>query len=300
MASLVHLEAKACRLAIRRNLVDRIVRWTLMTIAGLVCLAVFMMVFTVIRRGLPAMSWQFLSTGPTENMSAGGIWPMIRGSLLLMAGALIASLPLGILGGIFLAEYSDRSAIIRFIRATVAALAGTPSIVFGLFGMTTFVILPRTKPSLIAGCLTIATMAIPVIVQVTENAIRRVPDTIVEAAFAVGLSRAQTIFRVVLPSAFPGIATGLILVIGRAAGEAPPIFLTAGIYYSTSKFNWNLDILRNPVENLPYHLAEGYRQGGQIPDKLIWGTCLVLVSLTLCINLLSIIYRQRLRKNWNQ
>jgi len=263
-------------------------------------LLAFAMLFTIIVKGFPAINAEFLTTGPRENMSAGGIRPMIRGSLLIMAGALLSAIPLGILGGMFLAEFSDRYRTVKFVRSCVSALAGTPSIVFGLFGMTLFIILPRIQPNLVAGCLTVAIMALPIVVQSTEQAIRSVPESVVEAAEAIGLTRAQGLFKVILPAAIPGIATGLILAIGRAAGEAPPIFLTAGIYYSTGGFQWGLDMLKKPVENLPYHLAEGYRQGGSIPDKIIWGTCLVLMAMILCINLISILIRNRSRKNLSQ
>lgn len=241
------------------------------------------------------MTWEFLSTGPVQNMKAGGIWPMLRGSLLLMLGTLIIVLPIGVLGGICLAEYAGESKFTRMMRACVVALAGTPSVIYGLFGVAVFVLLLGFKVSLIAGWLTLAMFALPVIVLTTEQAIKAVPESFVEAGLALGFSKWQTLRRIVLPNALPGIATGLVLSIGRAAGEAPPIFLTAGIYYSTAKLGFDWDTFKQPVANLPYHLAEGYRQGGVIPEKIIWGTCLTLMLLVLLINLTAILLRARIR-----
>jgi phosphate transport system permease protein len=133
------------------------------------------------------------------------------------------------------------------------------------------------------------------IVLTADTAIRAVPDSLVDASIALGLSRWQTIWKVVLPNALPGIISGIVLTTGRAAGEAPPILFTAGIYYSTAKLSNDWSALKQPVANLPYHLAEGYRQGGVIPEKIIWGTCLTLMGMVLLINLGAILLRSRMR-----
>ena len=274
-------------------------RLSVLVIAGLgTSIGILALIAVILVKGTPALSWEFLSSPPVEGMTAGGIWPMIRGSLLLMLGTLVLVLPLGILSGVFLAEYAGHSRFAYVVRACVMSLAGTPSIIYGLFGLAVFVLLLKMGTSLAAGLLTLTFFTLPMIVLTTDNAIRSVPESLVDGATALGLSRWQTIRRVVLPNAMPGILSGVVLMTGRAAGEAPPILLTAGIYYSTEKLSFNADTLSKPVANLPYHLAEGYRQGGVIPEKIIWGTCLTLMLMVLLINLGAIVVRSRMR--WKQ
>lgn len=254
------------------------------------------LIATIVIKGGPTITWDFLSKPPVEGMSAGGIWPMIRGSLLLMPGTLLIALPIGVFAVICLAEYAGESRATRLMRACVTSLAGTPSIIYGLFGLAIFVLMFGLKVSLIAGWLTLAIMALPVIVLTSERAIRAVPLSFIEAGLALGISKWQTIWRLVLPNALPGIITGVVLASGRAAGEAPPSLLTAGVYYMTGTLALNRDTLFQPVANLPYHLAEGYRQGGVIPERIIWGTCLTLMLLVLLINLGAILVRARTRR----
>lgn len=264
---------------------------------GLLLLAMIIaLIGTIVLRGIGAISWEFLSQPPSDGMTAGGIWPMIRGSLLLMGGAFGLALPIGVLAGIFLAEYAGHSRWATPVRSAVTSLAGTPSIIYGLFGMAVFVLMFKFGVSLLAGWLTLATMALPLIVLTTDQAIRSVPDAIVDGALALGLTRSQAMFRVVLPLALPGILTGVVLATSRAAGEAPPILLTAGIYYSTVTPRLSLDTLTQPVANLPYHLAEAYRQSTVIPEKTVWGTCLVLMSFVLLVNFTAVLVRTRYRK----
>jgi len=251
---------------------------------------------TILVKGFPAMNWEFLSTGPSEGMTQGGIWPMLRGSILLMVGTLAITLPVGVLGGIWLAEYAGTGRLANAIRASVMTLAGTPSIIFGLFGLAIFVLKWKLGTSLLAGWLTLAMFSIPVVVLTTERAIKAVPSHLEDGALALGLSKWQTIWKVLLPAAVPGIMTGLVLTVARAAGEAPPILLTAGIYFSTAKLTLDAEALGRPVANLPYHLAEGYRQGGVIPEKIIWGTCLTLMLFVVTVNLASILVRSRARR----
>lgn len=258
-------------------------------------ISILVLLAVILIKGIPAMNWAFVSSPPVEGMSAGGIWPMIRGSLLLMVGTLAFVLPIGILSGIFLAEYAGHSRFGNIVRGCVMALAGTPSIIYGLFGLAVFVLTMKLGVSLLAGWLTVSLFALPMIVLTADTAIRAVPDTLVDASLALGLSRWQTIWKVVLPNALPGIISGVVLMTGRAAGEAPPILFTAGIYYSTAQLTNDWSALKQPVANLPYHLAEGYRQGGVIPEKIIWGTCLTLMGMVLLINLGAILLRSRMR-----
>lgn len=260
------------------------------TIVGILAL-----ICTILVKGIPAVTWEFISQPPTDGMKAGGIWPMIRGSILLMGGTVLIVLPIGILGGVCLAEYAGDTRFARILRSCVVALAGTPSVIYGLFGLAVFVLMFDMGISLLAGWCTLAIFSLPVIVLTTDQAIKAVPGSFLDAGVALGLSKWQALSRITLPSAMPSILTGVMLSIGRAAGEAPPILLTAGIYYSSANLALSWQTLSQPVANLPYHLAEGYRQGGIISEKNIWGTCLVLMSLVLLINLTAIIVRARAR-----
>ncbi len=266
------------------------------TVHYLVVAMTLALIGTILVKGLPAISWEFLTSYPAEGMTQGGIWPMLRGSILLMVGTLALTLPFGLLGGIWLAEYAGDGRMARTLRASIATLAGTPSIIFGLFGLAIFVLKLKLGTSLLAGWFTLALFSIPIVVLTTEQALRAVPESIEDGAIALGLSRWQTIWKVMLPSALPGVMTGLVLTVTRAAGEAPPILMTAAIYYSTEKLSLGWETLKKPVANLPYHLAEGYRQGGVIPEKIIWGTCLTLMLFVLTINLFAIVIRTRARK----
>lgn len=279
-----------------RKLKDAFFIGALRVIAIVSIASVLAIVGVIIVKGLPVISWSFLTSPPQEGMTAGGIYPMIRGSLLLMVGTLIIVLPIGVLGGIFLAEYAGNNLFSRVIHASIVSLAGTPSVIFGLFGLAVFVIMMKMGVSLMAGCLTLALFTLPSVVFTTENAIRSVPESFIEAGMALGLSRWQIMWKIVLPNALPGILTGVVLSTGRAAGEAPPILLTAGIYYATGNLPKGWDILKQPVANLPYHLAEGYRQGGVIPEAIVWGTCLTLMLFVLSLNIWAIMVRLRVRR----
>lgn len=255
-----------------------------------------LLIATIAYKGIGSIDWQFLSESPSDGMSAGGIWPMIRGSLLLIAGTLLLTLPLGVLAGVFMAEYAGKSRWVHLVQSLVTSLAGTPSIVYGLFGFAVFVLMFKFGVSLLAGWLTLSVMSLPIVVLTTEEAIREVPDSLIDGGLALGMSRWQVVKRVMLPNALPGILTGLVLAVSRAAGEAPPILLTAGIYYSTVTPQLSFDTVKQPVANLPYHLAEAYRQSAVIPEHIVWGTCFVLMAFILVVNLTSIVVRYQIRK----
>lgn len=279
----------------RRKIKDRLSVGIIQLAAFATSILVVGLIVTIIWRGAPAINWEFLTQPPREGMKQGGIGPMIFGSVLLMLGTLLIVLPVGIFGGVFLAEYAGRSRFAGFVQSCITALAGTPSIVFGLFGFAFFVLMLKWNTSLIAGWATLSAFALPFVVLTTDHAIRSVPDSLVEAAYALGLTKWQAIRKVILPNAMPGILSGLVLMTGRAAGEAPLILLTASIYYTTEQVTLNRETLFKPVMNLPYHLAEGYRQGGVIPERTIWGTCLTLLLFVLLLNLGAIIIRSRMR-----
>lgn len=280
----------------RRQFWSQLFRGLMMVISFAVVALVVGLIGTIVVKGAGKLNWEFLTQRPAEFMAAGGIGTMVKGSLLLLGGTLLVVLPLGILGGIFLAEYAGRSKWVDTARALTTSLAGTPSIVYGLFGLAIFVLMFKLNTSLLAGWLTLGMMAIPVVVLNTEQAIRSVPSNQIDAAIGLGMTRWQTMAKVVIPQAMPGILTGIVLASGRAAGEAPPILLTAGIFYATSEAPFGWQTLREPVMNLPYHLSEGYRQPKTVPEDIVWGTCLVLVLMVLLVNLAAIIVRARLRR----
>ncbi len=269
----------------------------LMSAIGIgIALMVLAIVFAIVIKGAPMINWTFLTHNPEENMSAGGIAPMIMGSIYLLVGTLIVTLPLGVFGGIFLAEYAGSRSWVGIARALVTSLAGTPSIIYGLFGFAVFVLAITQKATLMAGILTLSTMAIPIVVLSTEAAIRAVAQSQVDGGYALGLTRWQVMWRVVLPQAIPGIMTGVILATGRAMGEAPPILLTAGIFYTTTQPAFH-KVLNEPVMNLPYHLTEAIRQTTAFRDEQVWGTCLVLLMLMLVLNITAIVLRSRQRRH---
>jgi len=197
-----------------------------------------------------------------------------------------------------LAEYGERSRLMRLMHASVAALAGTPPIVYGLFGLAIFVLKFQFGVSLLAGWCTLTLFCVPAIVLTTEAALKTVPAALIDGGLALGLSRWQTLWRIALPYALPGILTGIILSLGRAVGEATPVLFTASVYYTTAEMTLGWDTLRQPVANLPYYLAEGYRQPGVVPERLIWGACLTLIALTLLLNAGAILIRSRMRRRY--
>lgn len=280
----------------RRTAASDAFKYLLTGVAVFVILLAASIIFGIIWKGAPAVNWEFLTQSPRDGMTAGGIFPQIQGTVLLMLGTLVIVLPLGVLGGVFLSEYAHGAKWLGFARSVVTSMAGCPSIVFGLFGFAVFVTTFGLKTSLLAGWLTLAMMTLPVIVLNTEQAVSQVPQHLIDSAVALGLTRWQVVLRVIIPSALPGIATGLVLATGRAAGEAPPILLTAGIYFQTGGFNWSPTFYKQPVENLSYHLVSSFEQAGVIPDRIAWGTGFVLMCIILTINLGAIIVRSRARK----
>lgn len=245
----------------------------------------------LIVQGGRALTWEFFTAMPRNHMLDGGILPAILGTLYLVLGTILIALPIGILGAVYLSEYARQGTLTRIIRLAIVNLAGVPSIVYGLFGYGVFVLLLNFRVSIAAGACTLALLTLPLIITATEEALRTVPRSFREASLALGATRFQTIRRVVLPIAAPGILTGAILGIGRAAGETAPILFTAAVFYQKDLPSsvWS------PVMALPYHL---YIMATQVPDapaKLQWGIALVLLLVVLFANLGAIIIRSRLR-----
>jgi phosphate transport system permease protein len=257
-------------------------------------LALAVIIYFIGVNGLGAISWTFLSQPPTDSMTKGGILPCIVGTVALCLGALIVAFPIGVASAIYLNEYARPGKVLRIIRLGINNLAGVPSVVFGLFGLAFFVIYLKMGVSLLAGALTLGAMSLPVIIGATEEALKAVPDTYREASLGLGATKLQTIFRVVLPSALPGILTGGILGLSRAAGETAPIMFTAAVFYTPHLPKSIFDELMA----LPYHIYVLATAGTQIEATrpLQYGTALVLIALVLGMNLVAIVWRARLRR----
>ncbi|MCG6881898.1 MAG: phosphate ABC transporter permease PstA [Deltaproteobacteria bacterium] len=262
--------------------------------AGINGAALLVVVYFLVARGWRAINWTFLTQPPMDSMTKGGILPCIIGTLCLSVGAIVVALPIGVASAIYLNEYARPGRIVRIIRLGINNLAGVPSVVFGLFGLAFFVVYLGMGVSILAGSLTLGAMTLPVIIGSTEEALRGVPDTYREASFGLGATKWQTIRSVVLPAALPGILTGTILGLSRAAGETAPIMFTAAVFFTPSLPTSIFD----EIMALPYHIYVLATAGTEIEATrpLQYGTALVLIVLVLGLNLIAIIYRSRLRK----
>jgi phosphate transport system permease protein len=277
-----------------RKSIQKIMFTLLRAAAAINGLALFVIVFFLVKNGWQAINWTFLTHAPTDSMTKGGILPCIVGTLCLSIGAIVVALPIGVASSIYLHEYAPPGHLVRVIRLGINNLAGVPSVVFGLFGLAFFVTWLKFGISILSGALTLGAMTLPVIIGSTEEALRAVPQTYREASLALGATKWQTIYRVVLPASLPGILTGTILGISRAAGETAPIMFTAAVFFSphlpTSIFD--------KIMALPYHIYVLATAGTEIEQTrhLQYGTALVLIILVLGMNLFAILYRSRLRR----
>lgn len=244
----------------------------------------------IVSNGAGAISWEFLTTEPTDAGRAGGIFPAIVGTFYLIAGAILIALPLGIGSAIYLTEYTKEGKLTKIIRAGADLLNGTPSIVFGLFGFAFLVLYLKMGLSLLAGQITLAFMILPTTIRTTEEALKSVPQSLREGSLALGATKWQTIRRVVLPPAAPGVLTGAILGIGRAAGETAPIMFTAVAFSGAIPSS-----VFQPVMALPYHL---YILSTNVPNsaKYAGGTALVLLLLVIGIYMIAVIIRNHYKK----
>jgi len=275
---------------------DTVLRWSMRFFTYAIVLGVGYILFDIIVKGIPAINWEFLTGFPRRGGSEGGILPAILGTTYLILGSIGVALPLGMASALYLSEYASQGRLNRMIRLAIITLAGVPSIVFGLFGLGMFVLFFDFGTSILSGSLTLAFMILPTIIVSSEEALRAVPQALREGSLALGATRWQTIYKNVLPYALPGMFTGSILGIGRAAGETAPILLTVAAFYlpilPTSIFD--------QVMALPYHL---YILATQHPDTqkvlpLQYGTALVLLFLVTGFNLIAIFLRMRFRKKY--
>jgi phosphate transport system permease protein len=278
----------------RRRVVQSLVFGLLKLAAMVNGAALLVIIFFILSKGYSAIDWTFLTQAPTDSMTRGGILPCIVGTLILGLGAILIALPIGVASAVYLNEYARPGRVLRTIRLGINNLAGVPSVVFGLFGLAFFVVYLEMGVSILAGCLTLAALTLPVIIGSTEEALRAVPNTYREASLGLGATKWQTIYRVVLPAALPGILTGSILGISRAAGETAPIMFTAAVFYTPSLPSSIFD----EVMALPYHIYVLATAGTEIEKTrhLQYGTAIVLIVLVLGLNLIAILYRSHLRR----
>lgn len=247
----------------------------------------------IVYNGYSAINIEFLTEMPKKMMTQGGIYPAIVGTVLLIIGSMAVALPLGIMAAIYLNEYAGESRTTWLIEMAINNLAGTPSVVFGLFGLALFVKYFGFGPSLISASLTLSLLIVPVIIRSSEEALLAVPNEYRESSLALGISKWETIRHVVLPAAIPGIITGSILSIGRVAGETAPILLTGAAYF--------LPRLPNSIYSqfmaLPYHLFVLATAGTNIEKTrpIQYGTALVLLLIVLGLNIIAVLVRKHYR-----
>ncbi|MBF0296884.1 MAG: phosphate ABC transporter permease PstA [Magnetococcales bacterium] len=266
------------------------------TMLVILIIPVVIIMFTLISKGSHAMSWSFLFEDPKNGMTAGGIFPAIFGTIWLVVVSLLASVPLGVAAAIYLSEYAPDNLLTRLINLATINLAGVPSIVHALFGVGAFVVFFKFGTSILAASLTLAIMTLPVVIVSSWESLQSVPRAFREACWNMGATRWQTIWHVVLPNAFTGILTGVILQVSRAAGETAPIMFTGAAMF--------LPFLPNSVFDqtmaLALHLFVVATQVPDVPESLPFGVALVLVGIVLIMNTVAIWIRMHLRgkKKW--
>ena len=275
---------------------QRIAFWLLFLAALFVILPVGLVLVIIFKNGIGAISWEFLSQMPKMGMREGGIFPAIVGTIYLVLGTLVFALPLGVLSAIYLTEYARDNLLTRLVKLAIINLAGVPSVVFGLFGLGLFVIFFRFGASILAGSLTLAVMSLPVMITAAREALQSVPSSFREVSYSLGATKWQTVRHAVLPHALPGILTGTVLSLSRAAGETAPILFTVAAFYLPRLPQSMFD----QAMALPYHL---YVLSTQVPNvklELQYGTALVLVGLIIIMNLAATVIRSyfRAKKQW--
>ncbi len=251
----------------------------------------FIIIYTIINGG-SAITWDFISQFPSQAGKTGGILPAIIGTFYLMLATLVVALPIGVLAGIYLTEYARDNWLTRLINLAIVNLAGVPSIVFGLFGLSVFVLAFQFGLSLLSASLTLAAQALAVVITTSREAILAVPKEYREGSLAIGVTRWQTIRHIVLPRAFPGIITGAVLAISRAAGETAPI-LVVGAAFLLPK------LPQSPLDQfmaLPYHLYTVAAHIPNMPRTTVWGVALVLLVVVLSFDILAAVIRIKTRQ----
>lgn len=270
---------------------ERIGDASLWVLSFITVLPILGIVIYIIYKGVPGITWEFLTSMPTNGMREGGIFPAILGTVLLTLGCFLFACPLGIAAGIYIAEYAKDSAATRAIRIAIISLAGVPSVVYGLFGLGMFVVFFQMGVSILAASMTLAIMTLPVVISTTEQALRSVPNAFRVVSISLGATRWQTVWRIILKEGMPGILTGVILGLERAAVETAPILFTGAAFYLPTLPTSPLD----PTMALPYHIYVISTQVPSMPITIQYATVLVLLSFVLVMNLIATFIRSRAR-----
>ncbi|MBI5539984.1 MAG: phosphate ABC transporter permease PstA [Bacteroidia bacterium] len=269
----------------KKNLKEKVAFNIFRVFSAIVVLSLIAILSFIIYNGISVINWNFLTQMPEDGMTKGGIYPAIIGTLCLVAGSMIFAIPIGVLSGIYINEYTKDSWYKRFIKLMTNNLAGIPSIVFGLFGMSLFVNTLGFGDSIIAGSLTLGLMVLPVVIRTTEEALKSVDNSFRHGSLALGATKLQTVRKVVLPMAFPNIITGIILSVGRVSGETAPILFTVAAYFLPKLPSSIFD----QVMALPYHLYVISTSGTNVEASrpIAYGTAMVLIGFVLIVNLLA-------------
>ena len=295
----------------------KVIAWLFTSLTGLACLLILLMVGIILGNiaihGLPGVSWEFISAAPRAGMAEGGIFPAIFGTVALVILMTLAVVPLGVAAAVYLQEYASQdSRLVQLVRLALQNLAGVPAIVFGLFGLGLFVqfaggsldalffggALTFGQPCILWAALTLAVLTLPTVVVATEESLRAVPRSYREAAYALGATRWQVVWHVVLPQSIGGVLTGTILAVSRGAGEVAPIMFTGAAYflpYLPKKLN-------DQFMELGYHV---YVMATQSPDveatlPVLYATVLVLLVVTFALNLAAVLLRSQIRRRLRQ
>ncbi|MDP2172655.1 MAG: phosphate ABC transporter permease PstA [Candidatus Cloacimonadaceae bacterium] len=257
-------------------------------------IALIIFLYSIFSKGLSSISWTFLTQPPRDAMTSGGIYPAILGTLYLTLLSISIALPLGIFTAIYLNNYGKPRLLMQIVRISINTLAGIPSIIYGLFGMAVFVNLMKFDVSLIAGAFTLAILALPIIINASEEAMRGVPRDFIDASMALGATERQTILRIILPTALPNILTGAIISVGRVAGETAPIMFTAATFYSRQLPK----SIFHEVMALPYHIFALMTEGSnsKLQTPIAYGSAVVLLILVLGVSSLAIAIRYHIRR----
>jgi phosphate transport system permease protein len=280
------------KVSMSRQTSEKIAFAILTILAIVVVVPIVLVVAYIVVQGIGAVSWEFLTAFPRNGMKEGGILPAIIGTVVLTFGTAVVSMPLAVGAAIYLAEYARDNWLTRAIRLAIVNLGGIPSVVYGLFGLGLFVLFLGMGTSIVAGSLTLGLMTLPVVISTAEEALLSVPQRFRVVSRSLGATRWQTIRQVVLPNALPGILTGVILGLERAAGETAPLLFTVAAFYLPR-------LPRSPLDQtmaLPYHLYVISTQVPGMPLQVQYGTALVLLVLVLSMNLVATILRSRFRR----
>lgn len=276
----------------RARAAEAIAKVVLGSMASIVVAIALFVIGYIVYRGVGALDWQFLTDVPRNRGREGGIFPIIVGTFLVVTATAAISLPVGVLAGVYLSEYAPKGFTTRVIRLAITNMAGVPSIVYGLFGLAAFVLMAGIGRSIIAAALTLACMTLPVVITATEEALRQIPQDLRQASLALGATKFRMVRTVVLPAAAPGIITGSILGLARAAGETAPILFTGAVFQMRR-------VPDSPLSQfmaLPYHI---YAQVTSVPNwspDLVWGTALVLVGSVSIVSVMAATWRSLRRR----